>query len=87
MADNFTPGEVGELLGGAHRKPEPERLPRPLGSAQSQAAYNAVGEAIRALDQLGVHLADGGCTDAAFAAAVAAIVVPLEHAAREACHD
>jgi hypothetical protein len=75
----------------SHRKPEPEPgLPRQLDVSQREAAYRAVGEAIGKLGQLSTALAGGGpvITDAAFAAAVAEAVVPLEHAAREACrHD
>jgi hypothetical protein len=84
--------EREQLAAGAHRKPEaPEgRLPRQLDVGQREVAYHAVREAVAGLGKLSTALAGDGpvVTDAAFAAAVAEAVVPLEHAAREACrHD
>lgn len=97
MADAFTPDEVGELLGrfaervtaegaGLHRKPGPAEhgMPLPLGSLERAAAQETLDEAVSGLARLRLDL-DEAMTDAAFAAAVARVVVPLERAVKELC--
>jgi hypothetical protein len=59
------------------------QLPQPLGTLDIAAAQEALSKAEWDLAALRADMAEIGMTDAAFAAAVARIVVPLERFTRE----